>query len=191
MREGGFGCSVICAVTPVVDISFRQRLRRACNSLRSMRHITDIIRAGHSGVIRFLLCRRRHTESREGKYVQVQSSSVDQVARDSQVWDCRSIGCHSPDSCAVAVPPSGGCSSFPVSLRDHVHCVVWRSYTWTARDSSLRSRFLLLLLASAVFAGRKTPRDTTPPRFYRIQSGCRIADGGAKERDRIGQTSAR
>src|SRR5712671_1571410 len=103
--------------------------------------------------VKIFACRKRHSGSPEQKYVQ--------VASHSEVCDCCCIGCHSTDPCTMAGPPAGRCAGFIVSLRRHVFRVVWGGGAGVGRDSSLRSRLLLLFSVSNAFSGCKAPRDTT------------------------------
>src|SRR5882762_1673799 len=124
-------------------------------------------------------------------YVQVQSCSVAQAARDLELWDCGSIGHYSSDSHTVAGAAFGSGSGFTVSFRRHVQCMGRRSCAGIARDSPLRSGFLLLFPVSNAFVGCEARGDTTVYRSCGFTAVCRIAERGAKEGHRIAQARAR
>src|SRR6266446_321429 len=127
----------------------------------------------------------------EQQHAEFESSSVAQGAYDLGLWDCRSISYRSSDHCTVAGVSFGSCSRVTVSLRHHVHCVVWWSGAGIARDGPLRARFPLLFPAPDALVSSKDRRDTTHSHFYGVSPHCRVAERCAKERYRIAEAGAR
>src|SRR5258707_1136948 len=127
----------------------------------------------------------------EQQHAEFESSSVAQGAYDLGLWDCRSISYRSTDHCTVAGVSFGSCSRVTVSLRHHVHCVVWWSGAGIARDGPLRARFQLLFPAPDALVSSKDRRDTTHSHFYGVSPHCRVAERCAKERYRIAEAGAR
>src|SRR6266849_1280344 len=133
----------------------------------------------------------RHPALPEQNYAQVQSSSVAQAACDLELWDCGSIGYRSTDHFTVAGVSFGSRSRVTVSLRHHVHCVVWWSRAGIARDGSVHTGFPLLLSAPDALLSSKGRRDTTHSHFYSVSPHCRVAKRCTKERHRVTETRAR
>lgn len=153
-------------------------------------HRTDLAVAAH-----FLMLRFDRGEQQalllEQKHAQVESSFAAQTACDLELLDCYPFGRCGSDHFTMAGASFARCSRVTLSLRRHIECMVRWNRARIARNGPLRSRFLLLLLASDLFVGCKARRNATPYHIRGVSRVCRIAERCSKKRHRIAQARAR
>src|SRR5205823_10652242 len=114
-----------------------------------------------------------------------------QAACDLELLDCYPFGRCGPDHFTVAGASFARCSRVTLCLRSHIECMVPLNPARIARNGPLRSRLLLLLLASDLFVGCKARRNATPYHIHGVSRVCRIAERCSKKRHGIAKARAR
>ena len=155
-----------------------------------IRQMTDLAGAGYFRMLRFDRG-EQHALLLEQKHAQVKSSFAAQAACDLELLDCYPFGRCGPDHFTVAGASFARCSRVTLSLRSHIECMVRWNPARIARNGPLRSRLLLLLLASDLFVGCKARRNATPYHIHGVSRVCRIAERCSKKRHGIAKARAR